>query len=317
MSIYLLKKFASLVLTLVLVAIITFLIFEVLPGDVAMTRLGVNATPAQVEAYRESLGLNLPIHIRLGNWFVKAVRGDFGVSHRFDLPVIDLIQSRIAVTTQLTILTLILTVIIGLPISLISAKYRGKVSGLLLGIVTQIGMAIPSFWLGILATFFFGLLLGWFVPGAYVSLSQNFARGLTYLLFPALALAIPRVAVLVRYTRSSILDEWSQNYVRTGFAKGLSTDKVMYRHVLRNSLIPTLTILGMMVAEILGGTLIIEQIYNIPGLGKLLISGISGRDFPLVQGMVLYIAFLVIVIHVLLDIVYKLIDPRVNREERS
>lgn len=317
MPVYLLKKLASLILTLALVAIITFLIFEVLPGDTALIRLGINATPAQVEAYRQELGLDLPIYVRLGNWFLKAIRGDFGVSSRFDLPVIDLIQSRMAVTTQLTALTLFITVLIGIPISLLSAKYRGKFSGLALGIVTQIGMAIPSFWLGILATFFFGLLLGWFTPGAYIPLSQDFGRGLIYLVFPALALAIPRVAVLVRYTRSSILDQWSQSYVRTGYAKGLSTDKIMYRHVLRNSLIPTLTILGMMVAEILGGTLIIEQIYNLPGIGKLLISGISARDFPLVQGMVLYIAFLVIVIHVILDIVYKLVDPRVNREERS
>lgn len=317
MSIYLLKKLASLILTLALVAIITFLIFEVLPGDAALVRLGINATPAQIEAYRAELGLDLPILVRLGNWFLRAVRGDFGVSTRFDLPVTELIRSRMAVTTQLTLLTIMITVLIGIPISLLSAKYRGRWSGLLMGVLTQIGMAIPSFWLGILATFFFGLLLGWFTPGAYVPLSMNFGRGLTYLLFPAFALAIPRVAVLVRYTRSSILDEWSSNYVRTGYAKGLSTNRIMYRHVLRNSLIPTLTILGMMVAEILGGTLIIEQIYNIPGLGKLLISGISGRDFPLVQGMVLYIALLVIVIHVVLDIIYKTIDPRVNREERS
>lgn len=317
MPVYLLKKTASLILTLVLVAIITFLIFEVLPGDIAQARLGINATEAQLEAYRESLGLNQPLYIRLGQWFTRAVRGDFGVSNRFDVPVIDLIRSRMAVTTQLTILTLLITVSIGLPIALLAAKYRGKASGLLIGIITQIGMSIPSFWLGILATIFFGLILGWFTPGAYIPMSSNFWRGLTYMIFPALALAIPRVAVLVRYTRSSILDEWSQNYVRTGYAKGLSTDKILYRHVLRNSLIPTLTILGMMVAEILGGTLIIEQIYNIPGLGKLLISGISSRDFPLVQGMVLYIAFLVIVIHVILDIIYKTIDPRVNREERS
>lgn len=317
MPVYLLKKLASLVLTLVLVATITFFIFEVLPGDIAQARLGINATEAQLEAYRESLGLNDPFHIRLGNWFLRAFRGDFGVSTRFDQPVFDMIRSRMAVTTQLTVLTLFITVIIGIPIALLSAKYQGRLSGLLLGIVTQIGMAIPSFWLGILATFFFGLLLGWFTPGAFVALSANFWRGLTYLIFPALALAIPRVAVLVRYTRSSILDQWSQNYVRTGYAKGLSTDRILYHHVLRNSLIPMLTILGMMVAEILGGTLIIEQIYNIPGLGKLMISAISARDFPLVQGMVLYIAFLVIVIHVVLDIIYKMIDPRVNREERS
>ncbi len=316
MPVYLLKKAASLLLTLALVAVITFFIFEILPGDAALLRLGIDATDVQIEAYRKEIGLDRPIFVRLGNWFLRAFRGDFGISNRFDLPVIELIRSRVAVTTQLTVLTLFLTVVIGIPISLLSAKYRGRLSGVALGVVTQIGMAIPTFWLGILATYLFGLILGWFTPGAYVPLSTDLFRGLSYLMFPALALAIPRVAVLVRYTRSSILDEWGQDYVRTGYAKGLSTDKIMFRHVLRNSLIPTLTILGMMVAEILGGTLIIEQIYNIPGLGKLLISGISARDFPLVQGMVLYIAFLVIVIHVLLDIAYKLIDPRVNREER-
>lgn len=315
MPVYLLKKTASLIFTLALVAVITFFIFEILPGDAALVRLGIDATHAQVEAYRAEMGLDQPVYIRLGEWFYKAFRGDFGVSTRFDQPVKLLIRSRMAVTTQLTILALLMTILIGIPISLLSAKYRGRMSGLALGVVTQIGMAVPTFWLGILATYLFGLMLGWFTPGAYVSLSENFGRGLTYLLFPALALAIPRVAVLVRYTRSSILDEWGKEYVRTGYAKGLSTDWIMYRHVLRNSLIPTLTILGMMVAEILGGALIIEQIYNIPGMGKLLIAGISGRDFPLVQGMVLYIAFLVIVIHVFLDILYKLIDPRVNREE--
>lgn len=313
---FMFQKIMSMLLTLFLVVLITFIVFEIIPGDSALIKAGMDADEATLATLREEMGLNQPLYLRFLRWISSALRGDLGTSWRFNQPVSALIASRFVVTLQLTVYALFLTILLGLPLSLLSLRYRNKVQGMGLHIFSQIGMAIPSFWLGMLMILFFGLTLKLFVPGRYLSFSENFLGALIYMLFPALALAIPRISVLQRYLRGSILDQSSALYVRTARAKGTDEKIILRRHVLRNALIPVLTILGMMTAEILGGSLIVEQIFFIPGLGRLLVMGISSRDFPLVQAMTLYMASVVVILHTLLDIIYRWIDPRIEKGEQ-
>ncbi len=299
-------------MTLFLVTVITFIVFEIIPGDPIAAKLGIEADKVQIEALRKELQLDQPLIVRYKDWIGNALKGDLGISIRFDEPVINLIQIRMMVTSRLALIALVITIIIGVPLSIITAKYDNKGIGIGTSIFSQIGMALPSFWLGILMTYLFGLVLKQFIPGRYVPMEQNFVQGLNYLLYPAIAIAIPKIAVVVRYLRNAIMDQTNQDYVRTAYSKGLRSHQVMVRHILRNALIPVITIMGMIIADILGGSLIIEQVFTIPGIGRLLIMGISNRDFPLVQGMVIYIALIVIAINLLVDIMYHFIDPRIK-----
>ena len=308
---YVLRRLISAILILVIVSLITFAIFQIIPGDPVLAKLGLDADEAQVEALRHELGLDRPVYVRYFEWITGAVQGDLGTSIRFDAPVFNLIKGRLGVTASLTLLSLILIVGIGLPVGVFIAK-RESLAALVVSIISQIGMAIPSFFLGILITFLFGLVFRMFVPGRYVSFAENWQAAMWYLFFAALAIAIPRIAVIIRYMRSSILEEKKQDYVRSALAKGGSNNYIMVVHILRNALIPVITVLGMTIADVLGGSLIVEQVFNIPGIGRLLIMGITNRDFPLVQGIVLYIAVIIILINFTVDVVYRVIDPRIK-----
>lgn len=309
---YLLRKLFAIIFTLFIVSLITFTVFEIIPGDPIMAKLGLDADEAQIKALREELKLDLPLSVRYRSWISDALRGDLGESIRFDRPVSSLIRERLKVTFLLAVLSLLITIIVGLPLGIITAKYDNKISGIIISLASQLGMALPSFWLGLIMTYIFGLSFKLFIPGKYISISTDLLGALNYLLFPATAIAIPKIAVVVRYLRSSVLEERNQDYVRTAYSKGLSNNLVLYGHILRNALIPVLTILGMIIADVLGGSLIIEQVFTIPGIGRLLIMGITNRDFPLVQGMVLYIAAIVVLINFLVDIFYHIIDPRIS-----
>lgn len=311
---YFIQKMGSALITLWLVSFITFGIFELIPGDPVTSKLGIEADQEQIEALTKKYGLNKPFVIRYKNWILSALQGDLGMSLRFDEPVTALIKDRMKVTTILTILSLIMTIIIAVPLSIFIAKYNNEFMGVLTSIITQIGMAVPSFWVGIMMTYFFGLMLRLFIPGRYISVDESFIEGMIYLLFPAVAIAIPKIATVIRYLRNSIVEQLELNYVRTAYAKGHVFKGVMYRHVLRNALIPVITIMGMMIADVLGGSLIIEQVFTIPGVGRLLIMAINNRDYFLIQGMILYIAAIIIIINFLMDIVYHWIDPRIKMD---
>lgn len=313
---YTLKKLVSMCLTLLLVSVITFGVFELIPGDPIATKLGIEAEPEQIEALREAYGLNDPLPIRYARWAFGALKGDFGRSIRFDAPVSALIGDRIKVTFLLAIMSIVLVILMGVPLSIVGAKYYNKPPDAVISITSQLGMAIPSFWLGILITYVFGLVFKWFTPGRYVAVSEDWRAGLLYMLFPAFAIAIPRTAIFVRYLKNGLVEQRRQHYVRTAYAKGMTTDRILYRHVLRNALIPVITIMGMMVAGVLGGSLIIEQVFSVPGIGRLLIMAVTNRDYILVQGMVMYIAAIVILIHFLIDILYVLVDPRIQFSKR-
>ena len=317
---YLGKKLITLIMTLFLVSVAAFLAFQVIPGDVVTSILGTEATPEREEQLREELGLNNPPVVRYLNWMADVLRGDLGVSYRYSknmnemMPVSELIGDKMPVTLWLAALSFLLIVVISIPLGVLWAKSGSHFLDVSLGVVTQTAMAIPSFFLGILVTYLFGIVFKLFAPGGYVSYQKDFAAFLGYLLFPALSVAIPKIAMTARFLRNSMLTELNADYVRTAYGKGCTKRRVMYGHVLRNALMPVITFLGMIVAEIVAGSIVIEQVFGLPGIGRLLISSINNRDFPVVEILILYVTFVVIFVYFLVDILYRVIDPRISEK---
>jgi peptide/nickel transport system permease protein len=300
------------VVTIFIVSLITFFAFQIIPGDPVLSKLGVDADQAQIDALTRELNLDQPAIRRYFSWIAGIFNGDLGKSIRYDREVTDMIISRLPVTFSLTIMSMFLVFVFGIPIGILSAKNDKKTSGFFINFITQVSMAIPSFWTGILLMYFFGLILNWITPGAYTPWSENPFEAFKSLILPSLAIAIPNIAVIVRYLRNTILEQKNQDYTRTALSKGAKPGYVLTRHILRNALIPVITVLGMITATILSGSIIIEQVFSLPGLGRLLINAISTRDLPLVQGMILYFSILIVLINFLIDIIYKLVDPRIK-----
>ncbi len=315
---YIIKKILTLIMTLFLVSVAAFLAFQIIPGDVVTSILGTEATPEREEQLREELGLNKPPVVRYFSWAGGVLKGDFGNSYRYSknmnemMPVSELIGDKLPVTLWLAAVALVLIVAVSIPLGVLWARSSNHVLDAALGVLTQITMAIPSFFLGILVTYLFGILLKWFAPGGYVSYKEDFGRFLGYLLFPALSIALPKIAMTARFLRNSMLTEMKADYVRTAYSKGCTKRRVMYGHVLRNAMMPVTTFLGMIIAEIVAGSIVIEQVFGLPGIGRLLISSINTRDFPVVEILILYITFVVIFVYFLVDILYRVIDPRIS-----
>lgn len=315
---YIIKKILTLIMTLFLVSVAAFLAFQIIPGDVVTSILGTEATPEREEQLREELGLNKPPVVRYFSWAGGVLKGDFGNSYRYSknmnemMPVSELIGDKLPVTLWLAAVALVLIVAVSIPLGVLWARSSNRVLDAALGVITQITMAIPSFFLGILVTYLFGILLKWFAPGGYVSYKEDFGRFLGYLLFPALSIALPKIAMTARFLRNSMLTEMKADYVRTAYSKGCTKRRVMYGHVLRNAMMPVTTFLGMIIAEIVAGSIVIEQVFGLPGIGRLLISSINTRDFPVVEILILYITFVVIFVYFLVDILYRVIDPRIS-----
>lgn len=246
------------------------------------------------------------------SWISGVIQFDFGQSLRFSEPVLGLIASRLPVTFSLAIMSLLLTIIVAVPLGIAAARARGKAVDLIISIGTQLGLAIPSFWSGIMLILIFGLLLKWFSVSTYVPWSENIWLSLKSLTLPAIALAIPQIAIVVRYLRTTMLEQIGEDYVRTARSKGLKNSSVYYRHVLKNALIPVITVVGVNFGEILAGSLVIEQVFTLPGMGRLLITAIGSRDFPLVQGMVLLIALIVITVNFIVDLSYRWLNPKIR-----
>ncbi|MBJ6360116.1 ABC transporter permease [Paenibacillus sp. MAHUQ-46] len=302
----------TLVLTLLFVILLTFLAFRIIPGNPAHTILGMDASPEQIAELEQKLGLGGPLHEQFFSWIGGVLQFDFGQSLRFSEPVLDLIVSRLPVTFSLAVLTLFITIIVSVPLGIAAARARGKAVDLIISIGTQLGLAIPSFWSGILLILVFGLMLKWFSVSAYVPWSENIWLSLKSLTLPAIALAIPQIAIVVRYLRTTMLEQLGEDYVRTAHSKGLKNSSVYYRHVLKNALIPVITVIGVNFGEILAGSLVIEQVFTLPGMGRLLITAIGNRDFPLVQGMVLLIALIVITVNLIVDLSYRWLNPKIR-----
>lgn len=309
---YMIRRFILLMTTILLVSMITFGVFQILPGDPVRTMLGTEADPTQIENLRSELGLNRPLYEQYTDWIKGLLTGELGHSIRFSMPVKDLLLDRLPVTMSLAVLTLTIVLMVSLPLGMFAARRQNKLSDVSLSTLTQIGMAVPSFWLGMMLILYVGMQFSFFKISGYIPWSQSVAGALSTLILPALTIAIPQIAVNFRYVRTAILEQIQLDYVRTIRSKGMSERNVMYKHVLKNAMIPILTVFGLVMAEVVAGTIIVEQVFSLPGVGQLLITAISNRDFPLVQGIVMYITVAVVVINFIVDILYSVLDPRIR-----
>ena len=265
-----------------------------------------------VEALRQELGLDRPFLERYVSWLGDFVRGDMGSSYNYSMPVSQMLQGKIPVTGLLTLLSFLLIVVLSIPLGLFTARHSGGALDKALTVVNQVLMAVPAFFTGILLTYLFGLLLRWFVPGSFVSPAENFWQSAGYLVFPAAAIAIPRIAMTVKMLRSALLAEMNKDYVRTSYSRGNDRRATLYLHVLRNALPPVVSFLAMTVADIVAGSVVIEQVFAIPGLGRLLLTSISNRDYPVVQAVVVLVAFWVVLVNLLGDLLNQRLDPRLR-----
>ncbi|GHV66488.1 peptide ABC transporter [Spirochaetia bacterium] len=310
---FILRRIVIALITLLLVSVFTFLAFSVIRGDPASLVLGIEAGEEQLAAMREEMGLNKSLPERYTAWIKNFISGDLGNSLRFRGEAIsDMIRSRLPVTFSLALLSLLFVLLIAVPASLFSVRREGGLVDRLINTLTAVNISVPGFFLGVLLIWVFGVSFRFFSPGIYVDYRENFGGFLACLFFPALAIAIPNAAVLVKFLRSSLFREMRSDYVRTARSKGAGTRRVLYHHALRNALVPSITVLGMIIAEVFSGSIVIEQVFTIPGTGRLLIASIASRDYPLIQTLVVYIAFIVVLANTLADIAIRIVDPRIK-----
>ena len=311
---YAAEKLAALLLTMLLVSVLTFVAFNLIPGDPAQLILGTEASPESLAELHARLGLDRSLPERYFVWLGGLLHGDMGTSLQYSQPVSKLLFERLPVTASLAGLSLIFILLFSFPVGVLSARWHGTHRGRFLDAVTMLNLTLPGFFFGVLFIWIFGIGLHAFTPGKYIDYRQNFGGFLGYLIFPALAVALPNIAAVAKFLRMSILSEQNRAYTATALSKGLSKSVVLRRHVLKNAAIPAITLLGMTVAEIFSGSILIEQVYSLPGIGRLLISAVSSRDFPLMESLVVYIAFLVTAANFLADLLMRFVDPRMRQK---
>ena len=308
------KKFLIMLVTLLAVSFLVFLALSIIPGDAATNMLGTQATQESIEALREEMGLNDPFFVQYFRWLFGCLKGDFGTSYSYHMSVSSLIMDKLPITITLTLFSFIIIFVVSIPLGVFIAKHSGGVIDRVLTVLNQIIMSIPAFFSGIIITLVFGLILGLFTPGGFVSYKTDVAGFLGYLIFPSVAIAIPKISMTVKLLKESILEEYKKEYVRTAYSRGNSTTQVLYKHVLKNALIPVITFLGMTLADIVAGSIVIEQVFGIPGIGRILLTSISNRDFPVVQAIIIILAVIILVINFIVDIIYHKVDPRIDTE---
>jgi peptide/nickel transport system permease protein len=306
------RRLIAALLTLIAAAAIIFVVLEVLPGDAAAVMLGVEARPETLVALRAELGLDRPAPERFVRWLVGLVTGELGLSYTYRVPVTSLIAERLAVTVPLALIAAALAVVIALPAGVLAASRHDRPADVTIMVASQIGLALPNFWFALLLVLLFSIGLGWLPSGGFPGWSAGIGAGLLALILPAVSLALPQAAILARITRSAILDQAQEDYTRTARAKGLSRDATLWRHVLRNALIPVVTILGLQFSFLLAGAIIIENVFYLPGLGRLVFQAIAQRDLIVVKDVVMLLAALVVALNLAVDIAYLVIDPRLR-----
>jgi peptide/nickel transport system permease protein len=309
---YLIRRILALALTLFFVSFVTFVVVYVIPGDPAELILGTEGNPETLAALRAKLGLDRPLLSQYVDWLGSALTGDLGVSIQYDVPVGQLIVSRLPVTFPLTGLAMSLTIGAGIPLGILAASRHRRPGDVGLMIFSQLGMAIPSFWAGLLLMLLFAVYLGWFPAGGFSSWAEAPAGALRSLLLPAVALGLVQVAVLTRTTRAAMLEVLREEYVQTARSKGLSDRLVLYKHALKNGLITIITLLGLQIGHLLAGSIIIENVFYLPGLGRLALGAIGARDLPVVQGVVLFVATVIVLVNFAVDLLYGWLDPRIR-----
>ena len=308
------KKILTMCVTLFAVTLFVFLAFHMISGDPVTSMLGTQATPERAEALREELGLNDPVLVQCGRWVAGFLKGDMGTSYSYRMPVSEMILDKLPVTITMTLMAFAWMILISIPVGLYASKHEGGMTDRIITVVNQIIMAVPPFFAGILITFVFGMIFRLFTPGGYVSYQINIGKFVGYLFFPSLAIALPKAAMAVKLLRSSVISEMKLDYVRTAYSRGNSKRSVLYRHVLKNAMIPVITFLGMALSDMIAGSIIIEQVFGIPGLGRILLTSISNRDYPVVMAVIVCIAALVLVVNMVVDVIYGLVDPRISVE---
>ena len=310
---YIARRLVSLVLTLVVASLVIFLVLEVVPGDPASVMLGVNAQPDTINALREELGLNVSKPVRYVNWVIGMLTGDFGTSYTYRTPIKDMIADRMAISFPLAIYALLLSTLIAFPAGIFAATRRGSLTDVSIMGMTQLGVAIPNFWFAMILVVIFAIKLQWFSAGGFPGWEAGLFAGLKALTLPAIALALPQASILARVMRSSLLDTLGEDFIRTARAKGLSARQALWHHALRNALIPVLTIIGLQFSFLIAGAIIVENIFFLPGLGRLIFQSITQRDLIVVESVVMILVFAVVVITFLVDVAYAFVDPRLRR----
>lgn len=309
---YTIGRAISLCLSLIVASMVIFAVVEVVPGDPAAYMLGVNARPDTIAALRAELGLDLPLPQRYLDWTLGLMTGDFGTSYTYRTPVAQMIADRIAVSLPLALLALALTVVIAFPAGIYAASRRGRAGDIGVMGATQLGIAVPNFWFAMILVVIFAIKLRWVSAGGFPGWDAGLAASLKALILPAIALALPQAAILARIMRSSLLDMLGEDFIRTARAKGLSRRQALWRHAVRNALIPVLTIIGLQFSFLLAGGIVIEQIFFLPGLGRLIFQAISARDLIVVESVVMLLVALVIVVNFAVDLAYAAVDPRLR-----
>lgn len=311
---YFIKRTIVLILTLFVVSMVIFAILMVIPGDPAQIILGINATPETLQKLRNQMGLDQPALVQYLGYMRRLAMGDLGRSITYEVPITSLILSRLQVTVPLAILSMIFAIAISIPMGIYSSLHRNRMGDYGIMVFSQIGLAIPAFWAGILLILLFAVTLQWLPAGGFVSWQTDPVKALRSLLLPAFSLGFVRAAVLTRMTRSSMLEVLGEDYIRTARSKGLSKRMVVYKHAFRNAIIPVITVIGLQAGDLLAGAIIIENVFHLPGVGRLVFEAIGQRDLPVIQGVVLLIAMMIVVINFLIDLCYRYLDPRIRYE---
>jgi len=309
---YLTRRLFSLVITLWLVSVLIFLALQIIPGDPAQVVLGLQANPETLAKLREQMGLNRPPLVRYLDWLGGAVQGDFGRSLNYGVPVAGLIWSKLSVSAPLAGLAMLLTLAIALPLGVYAAAHHRSLGDYGTMLFSQLGLAVPSFWAGILLMILFSVKLHWLPSGGFTDWSQGAWLSLKSLLLPALSLSLVQAAVITRMTRSAMLEVLHEDYVTTARSKGLSERVVVYKHALKNAFISVVTLLGLQSGQLLAGAIVVEAVFHLPGMGALVLRSINQRDVPTIQGIVLFIATVIVVVNFLVDLVYGYLDPRIR-----
>jgi peptide/nickel transport system permease protein len=313
MGTFVVQRLGSLLATLFAASIVIFVVMEILPGDPAAYMLGLNAEPDTVAALRRQLGLDEPLVARYLGWVAGFFTGDLGLSYTYRVPVRELIVDRLWVSVPLALMALALSILIAFPVGIVAAANRNNPADAAIMGVTQIGIAIPNFWFGMLLVFVFSVTLRWFSAGGFPGWGAGLLPGLKALALPAIALAMPQASILARVMRSSLLDTLHEDFMRTARAKGLTSGQAIRRHAVRNALIPVMTIIGLQFSFLLAGAIIIENVFFLPGLGRLIFQAIAQRDLIVVKSVVLLLVAAVVMVTFAVDLAYAAIDPRLRR----
>ncbi len=315
MALFLVKRLITLLATLAGTSVVVFLVLEVLPGNAAQILMGPDASPEAVAALASKLGLDQPALTRYFHWITGLLTGDLGLSYAYSSPVSELVLERLALTVPLAVMAMSLTIVLALSAGIYAAARHNKLGDVGLMGLSQIGIAIPNFWFAILLILLFSVQLEWFSAGGFPGWEEDWVDALRALMLPALSLAVVQAAILARITRSAVLEVLREDFVRTARAKGASQRRVLWGHVLRNAMVPVVTVMGLQFAELLAGTIVVESVFYLPGLGRLIFQSISNRDLIVVRNCVMLLAAMVVIVNFLVDLLYAAIDPRVKASD--